>query len=92
MYFAAVIKRLIMIHPLSIHQQVPGSPPMQATGRSVPGRFETMVPELWPRSSRQHAARPLYSIPWRKCPRVMLRGTAPSSTCRTTAAGSTEKS
>ena len=80
---------------------------MQATGRSVPGRFETMVPELWPRSSqsgrgghrslagpspRHHAAWPLYSIPCLKCPRVMLRGTAPSSTWRTTAAGSTEKS
>ena len=84
MYFAAVIKRLIMIHPLSIHQLVPGSLPMQATERSVPGRFKTMVSELWSRS--------LYSIPCRKCPRVMLRGTAPSSTWRTTAADSTEKS
>ena len=82
MYFAAVIKRLIMMYPLRIHQHIPWPVPMQATAVSIPGRFETNVPGPWL----------LHSIPWRKCPRVMLRGTAPSSTCRTTAAGSTEKS
>ncbi len=66
---------------------------MQATAASIPGRFETKVPGPWlQRSPQHHAAWLLHSIPWRKCPRVMLRGTAPSSTCRTTAAGSTEKS